>query len=45
MRKIEGLSYDQIAAALEVSQGTVKSRLHRGRKLLKHKLAPYWNGG
>jgi RNA polymerase sigma-70 factor (ECF subfamily) len=45
LREIEGLSYHQIADALGVSEGTVKSRLHRGRQLLKERLAPYWNGG
>ena len=45
LREIEGLPYREIAAALACSEGTVKSRLHRGRQLLKQKLAPYWNGG
>ena len=45
LREIEGLSYQQIAGALGCSEGTVKSRLHRGRHLLKQKLTPYWNGG
>jgi RNA polymerase sigma-70 factor (ECF subfamily) len=38
LREIEGLSYDEIAHVLEVSEGTVKSRLLRGRELLKRKL-------
>ena len=45
LREIEGLSYQDIATALGCSEGTVKSRLHRSRQLLKQKLAPYWNGG
>lgn len=45
MREIEELTYRQIADALECSEGTVKSRLHRGRQLLKQQLVPYWNGG
>lgn len=45
LREIEGMSYRDIAAALEISVGTVKSRLNRGRQLLKQELAPYWNGG
>ncbi len=44
LREIEGLSYLEIAAALDLSEGTVKSRIHRGRQLLKAELAPYWNG-
>lgn len=44
LREIEGRSYLEIAEVLGVSEGTVKSRLHRGRHLLKEKLAPYWNG-
>ncbi len=45
LREIEGRSYLEIADVLGLSEGTVKSRLHRGRHLLKQKLADYWNGG
>jgi RNA polymerase sigma-70 factor (ECF subfamily) len=38
---IEGLSYEEIAEAMGTSIGTVRSRLHRGRKLLREKLRPY----
>ncbi len=38
MRDIEGLSYKEIAAAMEVSPGTVKSRIARGRETLKRHL-------
>lgn len=38
LREIEGLSYEEIAQVLEVSEGTIKSRLMRGRELLKRKL-------
>lgn len=38
LRDIEGLSYEEVAAALEVSTGTVKSRLSRGRTELRRRL-------
>ncbi len=44
LREIEGLSYGEIAKVLETSEGTVKSRIHRGKQKLKERLAPYWNG-
>jgi RNA polymerase sigma-70 factor (ECF subfamily) len=34
----EGMSIDEIAAAMSISQGTVKSRLGRGRAMLKDRL-------
>lgn len=38
---IEGLTYEEIAEFVEVPIGTVRSRLHRGRKLLQAKLLDY----
>ncbi len=36
---IEGMSYEEISEAMGCSLGTVRSRLHRGRKLLRSKIA------
>ncbi len=41
LRDIEGLPYDEIAGVLHLSPGTVDSRLHRARKILRSKLAPH----
>jgi len=38
LRDLEGLSYEDIAAVLELELGTVRSRLHRARMDLKEKL-------
>ena len=41
LRDVEGLSYDRIAEVLNLSEGTVKSRINRARNLLKEKLSAY----
>ena len=38
LRDIEGFAYEEIAMALEINVGTVKSRLARGRQELRRKL-------
>jgi RNA polymerase sigma-70 factor (ECF subfamily) len=38
LRDIEGFAYEEIAVALDISVGTVKSRLARGRQELRRKL-------
>ena len=39
LREIEDMSYEEIAVLLGIAEGTVKSRLMRGRALLRRKLA------
>jgi RNA polymerase sigma-70 factor (ECF subfamily) len=38
---VEGFSYKEVAEILNIPTGTVMSRLHRGRKLLRESLADY----
>ncbi|MDR3711054.1 MAG: sigma-70 family RNA polymerase sigma factor [Capsulimonadaceae bacterium] len=38
---IEGLSYEEISETMHCSLGTVRSRLHRGRKLLRARIATF----
>jgi RNA polymerase sigma-70 factor (ECF subfamily) len=45
LSQVEGWSYRDIAELVGCREGTVKSRIHRGRQLLREALEPYWNGG
>jgi RNA polymerase sigma-70 factor (ECF subfamily) len=38
---IEGLSYEEIADFVQCPIGTIRSRLHRARKMLQEKLSGY----
>ena len=41
LRDLEDMSYEEIAEVQEISLGTVKSRLTRGRDALRQRLTPY----
>lgn len=41
LRDIQGLPYEEISRVLSISPGTVDSRLHRARKMLKKKITPF----
>ena len=38
---LEGQSYESIATLLDISRGTVMSRIHYGRRRLREKLSGY----
>ncbi len=44
LREIEGMSYEEMAEALEVPKGTIMSRLFHARKKMQVALAPYLAG-
>lgn len=41
LRYMEGLSYEEISEVLQISPGTVASRLNRGHRVLAEKLEPF----
>lgn len=43
--EVEGWRYADIAAALDCAEGTIKSRIHRARRMLREALEPHLRGG
>lgn len=44
LRDVQGLPYEDISRVLKLSPGTVDSRLHRARRMLRTRLAPHLAG-
>ena len=42
LRELEGMSYEELAAALGIARGTVESRLFRARQALKEAMGDRW---
>ena len=45
MRELDGLSYEEIAAAMDCPVGTVRSRIFRAREAIDRRLRPIFDGG
>ena len=45
LRELEGLSYEEIAAAMECPVGTVRSRIFRAREAIDARLREVFDGG
>ncbi len=45
LREYEGMDYASIAEVAGVSEGTVKSRLHRAKQAMRSRLEPYLKAG
>lgn len=45
LRELEGMSYEEIAAAMDCPVGTVRSRIFRAREAIDRKLAQVFDGG
>lgn len=45
LRELEGLSYEDIAAAMGCPVGTVRSRIYRAREAIDRKLSDVFDGG
>ena len=45
MRELDGLSYEEIATAMDCPVGTVRSRIFRAREAIDAKLRPIFDGG
>ncbi|MDP7206200.1 MAG: sigma-70 family RNA polymerase sigma factor, partial [Pirellulaceae bacterium] len=43
LREIDGCEYEQMAEILEISLGTVRSRLHRARSEMRRLLRGYFD--